>query len=77
MVITNLYSGAYNCFSYDFITLKSYVGLLIFLGCTISAAVSGCRFLSLFSADLLDLYDNVPLLNYLLTGLLVVIFNCL
>ena len=32
--------------------------------------------MSLFSADLLDIYDNVPLFNYLLTGLLVVMFNC-
>ena len=47
----NLYSGAYNRFLLWFITSRSCVGLLIFPGYTISAAVSVCRYLSLFSAN--------------------------
>ena len=72
---TSLYLGSYKCFLVIY-TLNSYVGSLIFLGCTISAVVSGCWFSFLFLLICFDLSGSVLLLNYLLTGLLIVIVNC-
>ena len=56
--------------------LNSYVGSLISLGCTISVVISGCQFSFLFLLISFDLSGSVLLLNYLLTGLLIVIVNC-